>query len=152
VERNVFGGLLEMGIDAVMFVRYVGDPPTQEQLDNWNKDLDYKIEIRSFGIEKSPISIKNDELWDDRYYNNELIETNDGYTVLDMNVSARYFSKSYPRGNILYLCSVAEWIEYNFKDFSFEILYGSDSNYNYILFDEERRKELKNYFYSCEDL
>ena len=94
-----------MGIDAVMFVRYVGDPPTQKQLDNWNKDLDYKIEIRSFGIEKSPISIKNDELWDDCYYNKELIETNDGYTVLDINVSARYFSKSYPRGNILYLCS-----------------------------------------------
>ena len=37
MERNVFGGLLEMGVDAVMFVRYVGDPPTQEQLDNWNK-------------------------------------------------------------------------------------------------------------------
>ena len=36
-----------MGIDALMFVRYVGDPPTQEQLDNWNKDLDYKIGIRT---------------------------------------------------------------------------------------------------------
>lgn len=140
-----------MGIDALMFVRYVGEPPTQKQLDEWNEDLNYKIGIRSFGIEKSLISIKNIQPWEEYYYNNQLIETDELFTILDMDVCSRYFSKTYSRGNILYLCSVSEWIEYNFKDFSFEILYGRDCDGTFILFDDKCKRELKKCFYSSED-
>ena len=146
-----------MGIDARIFVRYVGEPPTQECLDIWNKDLNYKIITRSFGISKSKIkvigknfSIEKNQPWYDYYYNDKLIETNEEFTVLDMDVSARHFSEYYARGNILYLCSIAEWIEHNFTEFAFEILYGADIDNSFILFDEERRRKLKNHFYSSD--
>ena len=144
-----------MGIDARIFVRYVGEPPTQECLDIWNENLNYKINTRSFAISKSKIkvigknfSIEKNQPWDEYYYNDKLIETNEEFTVLDMNVCARYFCEYYDRGNILYLCSIAEWIEHNFTEFAFEILYGKDNDNSFILFDEERRRKLKNHFYS----
>ena len=99
-----------MGINAKIFVRYVGEPPTQECLDIWNENLNYKINTRSFAISKSKIkvigknfSIEKNQPWDEYYYNDKLIETNEEFTVLDMNVCARYFCEYYDRGNILYL-------------------------------------------------
>ena len=123
-----------MGMDAKIFVRYVGEPPTQEQIDKWNKDFNYKINTRSFGITKSKIKVIG----------------NEEFTVLDMDVYARHFCEYYDRGNILYLCSIAEWIEHNFTEFAFEILYGKDHDDSFILFDEERRRKLKNHFYSID--
>ena len=146
-----------MGIDAMLFVRYVGQPPTQEELDKLSEDLNYKINARSFDISESKIkvigktfSIEKGQPWDDYYYKGKSIETDGEYTVLDMNVHARYFNEGYGRGNILYLCSIAEWIEHNFTEFVFEILYGKDNNNSFILFDEECRRKLKNYFYTSE--
>jgi len=142
----------------MLFVRYVGQPPTQEDLDILNEDLNYKINTRSFGISKSKIkiigktfSIERNQPWDEYYYKDKLIETNEEFTVLDMDVHARYFSNGYSRGNILYLCSIAEWIEYNFTEFAFEILYGMDMDNSFILFDGECRRKLKNDFYSSRD-
>ena len=143
-----------MGIDAMLFLRYVGQPPTQEELDKLSEDLNYKINTRSFGISESKIkvigktfSIEKNQPWDDYYYNGKSIETDGEYTVLDMNVHARYFSNGYSRGNILYLCSIAEWIEHTFTEVAFEILYGKDNDNSFILFDEECRRKLKNCFY-----
>lgn len=146
VETNI-----TMGIDALLFLRYVGQPPTQEELDKLSQDLNYKINTCSFGISESKIKVIGNQpleyLWDDYYYNGNPIETDGEYTVLDMNVHARYFSNGYSRGNILYLCSIAEWIEHTFTEVAFEILYGKDNDNSFILFDEECRRKLKNFFY-----
>jgi len=134
-----------MGMDAEIFVRYVGEPPTQEQIDKWNKDFNYRIITHSFDeIYECTISVAKDMGY--RYYYRELLKETEGFVILDMDVQTRYFSEGYSRGNILYLCCVAEWIEHTFKDFSFEILYGSPES-NFVLFDEEYRRKMKNYFF-----
>jgi hypothetical protein len=138
-----------MGVDAKMYVRYEGGRPTEEQLNYWNNNLKNRIYTRSYGFDFYPISVLVTNAYSDEYdYNEKLIETNDNYTTLDLNINSRYYEKYWSSGNILYMCSVAEWVEYNFKDYNFEILYGKDNGGDFLNFNKEYREKLKEHFFN----
>jgi hypothetical protein len=138
-----------MGVDAKMYVRYEDGRPTEEQLNYWNENLKNRIYTRSYGLDFYPISVLVTNAYSDEYdYNGKLIETNDTYTTLDLNINSRYYEQYWPSGNILYMCSVAEWVDYNFKDYNFEILYGKDTDGYFKNFNKEYREKLKEHFFN----
>lgn len=67
-------------------------------------------------------------------------------TFYTVGIWTRYYGPGYERGDLMFLCSLAEWIETNIPDC--EVWYGGDSSGVTIeLFDEAARRELKEHFY-----
>ena len=70
-----------------------------------------------------------------------------GEWLLEVGVWSRYYGVGYERGDILFLCSVAEWVEANIQPC--EVWYGGDSS-GVLLerFDEAARAALRRHLYS----
>ena len=67
-------------MNAEIFVRYMGEPPTQEQIDKWNKDFNYKMITRSFDESyECTISVAKDMGY--RYYYTELLKETEGFVM-----------------------------------------------------------------------
>lgn len=70
-----------------------------------------------------------------------------GEWLLQVSVFTRYYGEGYERGDILFLCAVAEWVEANIPNC--EVWYGGDSSGVCIEpFGEKRRAELRKHLYS----
>jgi len=71
----------------------------------------------------------------------------DGEWLLEVSVWTRYYGVGYERGDILFICSVAEWVEANMQPC--EVWYGGDSS-GVLLerFDSAARTKLRQHLYS----
>lgn len=121
-----------MGIDAKLAVILPSSPPSPAQLRSWSWWL-----CSSVGAEK---------FWSfggtGVFSHNE----NERADLYELSVGTRYYGPGYERGDILGLCSIAEWLEQNIPGCL--ILYGSDHSDAWETFDEAKRKKLKAHLYS----
>lgn len=158
-----------MGIDARILVRYRGERPSSEQLARWSFALvDSLGDGQNFYLDSDPrrprraIDLTEDYFEEDGYipeshrgpgrvsiFDGPPIFAEPGEWLLDVGVWTRYYEVGYERGDILFLCSVAEWIEANIPNA--EVWYGGDSSGCVASpFPEARRLELRRHLYSPE--
>ena len=74
------------------------------------------------------------------------VRAKDGEWLLEVSVWTRYYGVGYERGDILFLCSVAEWVEANMQPC--EVWYGGDSS-GVLLerFNDAARTKLRRHLY-----
>jgi hypothetical protein len=151
-----------MGIDAEILVRNV---PRSTVTDEWLKATSWDL-CRSIGADKFFISADPKdtrlaiERTGTRYRDDESQEPGSVYTqdgepilaegdecLLEVNVWTRYYGEDYERGDILTLCAIAEWLEFNIE--GCEVWYGGDSSGVLAKpFHARRRMELRRHLYS----
>ena len=75
------------------------------------------------------------------------ILADEGECLLKANIWTRYYGEGYERGDLLFLCSLAEWIELNID--GAEVWYGGDSSGVLATpFPHDRRCELRRHLFS----
>lgn len=125
-----------MGVDAVMYVSGLGERPEAERVARWSREL-----LDLFGsdrfIARCGLEIVSPETLPDG--------AAPGSWCIDVNLSARYYGPRYERGDPLFLCAVAEWLEQHIPGCT--VWYGADSDDVRDVFDEPARKQMRAHFY-----
>lgn len=148
-----------MGIDARILLRIDADEVNPTKLKQWS----YHI-CTAFGADKFRINRNNGvsaiELSGQRYHEEDdpppgtfyyqdgsTIYAHKGEVLVTVHIWSRYYEIGYERGDLLFICAVAEWCEANIP--SVEVWYGGDSSGAVAtLFDGPARNKLKQHLYS----
>ncbi len=140
-----------MGIDAEMLVRVRGQAPTAKQLKIWSWHICEALGAEKFNNEPFCLatSYHREDLSPGKAYSQDgediLAESDE--TLIRIGIWTRFYAPGYERGDILFLCAVAEWCEANIP--SCEVWYGGDSSGCCAApFPEEERKKLRLHLYS----
>lgn len=81
------------------------------------------------------------------YQDGDTLFADEGEWFLRVNVWTRYYGIGYERGDLMFLCAVAEWIEANIPNA--EVWYGGDSSgCEAEPFSEEERRKLRAHLFS----
>lgn len=142
-----------MGIDARIIIQTTTEV-TPEKLRDWSFAIAESLGAERFFIdrkERQAISLTRDydeQGRDGHIYYQDGPEVVSDKTLLEVSVWTRYYGEGYERGDILFICAVAEWAEANIPDC--EVWYGGDSS-GVLLepFPAARRQELRNLLYSA---
>jgi hypothetical protein len=140
-----------MGIDARILIRKQGEAPTKEQLKEWSWFLCEALGAEKFMDEPLALtsSYYNEDLPPGKAYSQDgddiLAQKNE--SLIEANVFTRFYGIGYERGDLLFLCALAEWCEANIP--SCEVWYGGDSSgVSARPWPEAERKKLRAHLYS----
>jgi len=139
-----------MGIDARILVR-VPYEVDNEQIKRWSWHI-----AASLGADKFFLSPQQTEfgsphgafskvdIWEQ---DGPDLCPKEGETFLEVNMWTRYYGPDYERGDILFICAVAEWCEQNIQ--GCEVWYGGDSSGVCVEpFPEEARRAMRRHLYT----
>jgi hypothetical protein len=127
-----------MGLDARILFTVPTPSPTPEQLLIWGWEISATLGAEKFWRNETTNCMS---VVDQNYYD----ELPDG--AIDIAVGTRYYSIGYERGDLLFLVSIAEWVERNIPGAT--VHYGSDSG-PVSPWTATARAELLEHFYSKE--
>lgn len=148
-----------MGIDAQILVRGVSNDTVT---DDWLREMSWQLG-RSIGAEKFFLSADDGRMAIEKtnsryaeteeppgsvYYEDadEPIRANRGECLLEVNLWTRYYGIGYERGDLLTLCAIAEWLEYNIP--GCEVWYGGDSSGVCAMpWPDDERRKLREHLY-----
>ena len=146
-----------MGIDARILLRLPYEP-TEDQLRRWSWYV-----CETFGADKFMVANRLKQTDSDWNYQDDqpgvferltvyqqdgpdVVAPSDGALVL-VRVYTRYYGVGYERGDLLFLCALAEWVEQNIQ--GCEVLYGGDSSGVCVApWPAEERERLRCHLYS----
>lgn len=154
-----------MGIDAAILIRKV---PKRVVTDEWLRETSWLM-CQSLGADRFWFHDDQPPLHKSKFYAEDAehyglkgkkLEDGDVYTqdgppivaeegecLLEVSMWSRWYGIGYERGDLIFLCSIAEWFEANLPEC--EVWYGGDSSgVEAEPFTEVMRKKLKNHLYS----
>lgn len=148
-----------MGIDAKMLVRGVArTTATPEWIKLMSARLAREVGENHFFQDRKngrgALHLTNhyegdDEIFDGSVYHQDgpEIHARLGEALLEVSLWTRYYGVGYERGDLIAICAVAEWLEYNIPECT--VWYGGDSSgVSAQPFGREKREELKKHLYS----
>lgn len=142
-----------MGIDAVMYVEIPGEVSTAdlkamgyelgscvgpESFLTWAPEVDNNLPWRKQG--RGPLEFA--DFSDDGDENGAIygLTRRDGFTLVQVSLSGRYYGRGYERGNLWTYVAVGAWFESQVAGCT--VWYGGDSSDELDLFDEEYQSAL----------